>query len=191
MVGRAGTAGPWTAYGLTVASRESNPSTICRDGLSSVIQLGNDRIMCVTEGVDTGGSHSNVLRAIESWDGGRTWNYSQRIIIYEARVDSASGKRYNAYDPWGIRVGNGPVWVSFCTDEDFPPPPDASSTPIGQRRCHIKYIATTTDFEHWSSPTTIWSGSTNSYSPGLFERNLNDVIATIDELNGNILIMAP
>ena len=160
MQGRNGLTGSWDKYGVVAASRDANASKFVRDGMASVVDLGNNRIMVVTEGIEddrSGGVYSNVVRAIQSFDGGRTWNYSGRKIVYESKIDSASGRRYNAYCPMAIRVGNGPVGVVFCTDEDFGGTPDASSEVVSKRRTHIKYIKTLNNFETWGDLTPIWT----------------------------------
>lgn len=187
MQGRHGTGGAWDAYGVVAASRALEPNALSRDGMATVVQLGGDRLMIVTEGVEpfqTGGSFANEIHAIESWDGGRTWDGSLRRTIYRPRVDGGSGRRYNAYVPYAIRVGGGPVGVAFCTDEDKGGAPDFSSDPVDRRQCHVKYISTTNTFENWSGSSPIWTGSDRNYTPGLFERASNDVIVTIDQLGG-------
>lgn len=119
---------------------------------------------------------------MQSWDGGRTWDASLRRTVYSARVDPGSGRRYNAYVPYAIRVGGGPVGVAFCTDEDKAGAPDLSSAPVDQRDRHVGFVTTTTDFETWSAPSPVWTGTSRNYTPGLFERAPNDVIAIIDGL---------
>lgn len=187
MQGRSGTGagGAWTAYGVVAASRDKTAGALNREGMATVVQLGGDRLMLVAEGVEpfaTGGAYANVVHAVESWDGGKTWDDSLRRTVYQARVDSSSGRRYNAYVPYAIRVGNGPVGVAFCTDEDKAGPPDAASAPVNQRSCHVGYVSTTTNFETWSGTSPVWTATTLNYTPGLFERATNDVIVTIDAL---------
>lgn len=187
MQGRKGISGDWNNYGTVIASREANTNTISRDGMATIVDLGNNRLMCVTEGIEstpTGGANANVIRAIQSFDGGRTWDYNNRKIIYKSKVDSGSGRRYNSYCPYAIRIGNGPVGVVFCTDEDFAGAPDYSNQAVETRRAHVKYIQTTDTFEHWGAVTTIWSGGTNAYTPGLFERSSNNALVTIDNFSG-------
>jgi hypothetical protein len=140
--------------------------------MPTVVQLGGDRLMVVNEGVEpftTGGVRANVVNSIQSWDGGRTWDTSLRRTVYRSPIHSGSGRRYNAYAPYAIRVGNGPVGVAFCTD--------------------VGYVSTTTSFETWSGASAIWTGSIRNYTPGLFERSLNDVIVTIDAFAGNQRVM--
>ena len=165
MQGRNGLTGTWDKYGVVVASRDVNTSKLVRDGMASVVDLGNNRIMLVTEGIEdnmSGGVYSNVVRAIQSNDGGYTWDYSGRQIVYQSTIDPASNRRYNAYCPMAVRVGNGPVGVVFCTDEDFKGTPDLSSENVTKRRTHIKYIRTMDNFETWGLLTNIWTGGSNA-----------------------------
>ena len=67
--------------------------------MASVIDLGNNRIMVITEGVEdekSGGEYSNVIRAIQSFDGGKTWDYKGRRIVYKSGLDETSKRAYNA-----------------------------------------------------------------------------------------------
>merc|ERR1719401_3145357 len=102
------------------------------------------------------------------------------MTIYEGKLDEITGKRFNAFCPWAIRVGYGPVWVAFLTDEDFLSPPDWSNEPVTNRRSSVKYIQTTSSFQTWSDALVISDGSTKNYKPGLFERKLNTVLCTVD-----------
>ena len=75
MQGRNGIIGEWNKYNIVTASRDINQSKLCRDGMASVIYLGNNRIMVVTEGIEdspSGRKYENVLRTIQSFDGGKT-----------------------------------------------------------------------------------------------------------------------
>ncbi len=188
MQGRSGLAGDWNKYGVKAASRDNNAGKFIRDGMASVVDLGNNRIMLVTEGIEdsaSGGVYSNVVRAIQSFDGGNTWDYSGRKIVYQSFIDSASGRRYNAYCPVAIRIGGGPVGVIFCTDEDFGGTPDMSNLDVTKRRTHIKYIKTLTTFESWGGLTSIWTNGSAAYAPGMIETASNDVVITIDHFAGN------
>jgi len=188
MQGRNGLTGSWDKYGVVAASRDADASKFIRDGMASVVDLGNNRIMLVTEGIEestSGGVYANVVRAIQSFDGGYTWNYSGRRIVYQSSIDSASGRRYNAYCPMAIRVGNGPVGVVFCTDEDFGGTPDASNLAVSQRRCHIKYIRTLNNFETWGGLTPIWTDGSAAYAPGMIETASNEILISIDHFSGN------
>lgn len=188
MQGRHGTSGPWNAYGVVTVSREKAPGALSREGMPTVVQLSGDRIMAVVEGVapfPTGGARANVLHATQSWNGGMTWDDSLRRTVYQAPIDPGTGRRYNAYAPYAIRVGNGPVGVAFCTDEDKAGPPDSPSADVVQRHCHVGYVSTTSNFETWSGTSPVWTGTSQNYTPGLFERSSNDVIVTIDAFFGN------
>ncbi|RKG92193.1 exo-alpha-sialidase [Corallococcus terminator] len=192
MQGRQGLAGAWTAYGTVTVSRDKRAGALSREGMPTVVQLAGDRIMAVVEGVEgfpSGGARANVINAVQSWDGGRTWDDSLRRTVYSARIDPGSGRRYNAYVPYAIRVGGGPVGVAFCTDEDKAGPPDLSSAPVDQRNCHVGFVTTTANFETWSAPSPVWTGTSRNYTPGLFERAPNDVIAVIDGLGTNRVLL--
>lgn len=188
MQGRNGLSGSWNKYSIVDASRDRNMGKLCRDGMASVIDLGNNRIMVVTEGVEdspSGGDYANVVRAIQSFDGGKTWDYNGRRIVYQSRIDGGSGRRYNAYAPMGIRIGGGPVGVVFCTDEDFGGTPDKSSEDVTRRRTHIKFIRTLSTFESWGDLKSFWVDGSQAYVPGMFEMTWNEVMVTIDHFNGH------
>ncbi|MFP2958024.1 hypothetical protein ACLEPN_09375 [Myxococcus sp. 1LA] len=89
------------------------------------------------------------------------------------------------YVPSAIRVGNGPVGVAFCTDEDKAGPPELSSTPPHLRHCHVGCVSTTVNFEPWSGASPVWTATSRNYTPGLFERAPDDVIVVIDALGDN------
>ena len=192
MQGKNGITGDWTKYGVVEASRDSDISKLCRDGMATVIDLGNNRIMVVTEGVEdypSGGVYSNAVRAIQSFDGGKTWDYVGRRIVYQSFIDGGSQRRYNAYCPMGIRIGGGPVGVVFCTDEDFGGTPDPSDQDVTKRRTHIKFIRTLENFETWGDLKSFWTNGNQAYAPGMFEMNFNEVMVTIDHFgNQRILV---
>ena len=188
MQGRNGRTGEWNKYGVVAASRDANASKFIRDGMASVVGLGSNRIMVVTEGIEdtrSGGVYANVVRAIQSFDGGVTWDYAGRRIVYQCGFDSNTGRRYNAYCPMAIRVGNGPVGVVFCTDEDFGGTPDLSSENVTVRRTHIKYIRTLDNFETWGQKEDFWTAGNQAYAPGMIEIASNEVLVTIDHFAGH------
>ncbi|RYZ73957.1 MAG: exo-alpha-sialidase [Proteobacteria bacterium] len=192
MQGRHGTSGAWDAYGVVVASRIPAQGALSREGMATVVSLGEDRLLLVTEGVQPfaeGQGFANEIHAVESMDGGRTWDQSLRRTVYRARLDTKTGRRYNAYVPFALQIGDGPVVVAFCTDENNSGAPDSPSADVRTRHCNVKYVQTTTDFETWSEPSPIWTGSDRNYTPGLFERSANDVIVTIDQLGSGMRIM--
>jgi len=187
MQGRKGLKGEWNHYGIIVASRDINKFKLCRDGMPTVIDLKNNRIMVVTEGVEdkmNGGKYANVVRAIQSFDGGRTWDYNGRRIVYQSWIHSPSKRRYNAYCPMGIRIGNGPVGVVFCTDEDSAELPDDSSANVVNRKCHVKFIRTLDTFEKWGDLKTFWRSGNKAYVPGMIETKFNQVLISIDHFGG-------
>ena len=192
MQGKNGINGEWIKYGVVTASRDSDVSKLCRDGMATVIDLGNNRIMLVTEGVEdyaSGGKYANVIRAIQSFDGGKTWDFGGRRIVYQSRIDGNTGRRYNAYCPMGIRIGGGPVGVVFCTDEDFGGTPDESSEDVTKRRTHVKFIRTLDNFETWGDLKLFWGNGNQAYAPGMYEISWNEVMVSIDHFgNQRVLI---
>ena len=184
MQGRNGIEGEWNKYNIVTVSRDINKKKVCRDGMPSVIDLGNNRIMVVTEGVDdqrNGGMRANVIRVIQSFNGGKTWDYNGRRIIYQSKIDTKSNKRFNSYCPMGIRIGNSSVGVVFCTDEDFDYP-SASNAPVGKRNSHIKFIRSLDNFETWGDLKQFWSDGRKAYAPGMIEAKLNEILVSIDNL---------
>ncbi|MGD9632007.1 MAG: hypothetical protein AB7G28_19585 [Pirellulales bacterium] len=190
---------------------------VVRDGLASVVNLGpdldgvGDRLMVVTEGVGTrSGQEYNLIRAFQVQNGGATqadWNalLDSRVIYQSPQIDP-NNHRYNAYAPYALRVGNGPVMVAFSTDEfldEVGAPADVASTPPNLRHSEIKFMKTTSTFESWSTPKTMWgmdhpefTGSANSgdifnYQIGLIELAPNDVLATLDMFNGRQIVLRP
>jgi len=174
----------------TVVSKTSG-NALSRDGMASVVDIGNNQLMVVTESVSLIPPHPNVVSATFSWDGGATWDMGSRKTIYEGKLDATTGNRFNAFCPWAIRVGGGPVWVAFLTDEDFPSPPDASNERVEVRRSSVKYIETTTNFQTFSSNALLISDqSATNYKPGMFERDVNTVLCTVDTLkDGKQVVM--
>lgn len=188
MQSKNGITGDWNKHGLIAASKDSDPGKLVRDGMATVVNLGRNRIMVVTEGVEddpSGGHYANVIRSIQSYDGGLTWDYEGRQIVYQSFIDDNSGRRYNAYCPMAIRAGGNSVGITFCTDEDFGGTPDFSHAAVTIRRSHIKYIQTTKNFQSWGSPSIIWDGGSSSYAPGMIKSAPDGILVTIDHFAGN------
>jgi hypothetical protein len=210
-------AGQWQWSNPRVVNSIPTGATFVRDGMPTVVNLGpdldgvGDRLMVVTEGISvTGGVAHNVVRAFQVQNGGAAqsdWNnlLDSRVIYRSALLDP-QGHRYNAYAPYAIRVGNGPVIVGFSTDEFLDTtnqPADNASSPPDLRHSEIKLIQTTFDFEHWSEPETVWgldhpdfAGNNNSgdifnYQFGMFEISPNDLLATLDMFQGRQLVFRP
>jgi hypothetical protein len=189
MRGRKGIGGPWDRYRTVVVSRQNDPNVLTRDGMATVVSLGGDHLLCVSEGVKPGAGNANVVVGIESRDGGRTWNYPGRRILYACRVDASTGLRYNAYAPFAVLIGDS-VCVAFCTDEDETGPPDASHDAVHVRRSHVKAIRASAPWRRWDGPETIWSGNSNNYIPALFQRRTGEVLATVHLFDGHDMILA-
>ena len=84
----------------------------------------------------------------------------------------------------GIRIGNGPVGVSFFKDKDSGEVPDESSANVLNRKCHVKFIRTLDTFENWGELTTFWASGNKAYVPGMIEIKFNQVLISIDHLAG-------
>lgn len=212
-----GVRGQWQWTDERIVNSAPAGASFVRDGLATVVPLGpdldgvGDRLMVVTEAVSvTGGAAHNVIRAFQVQNGGAAqsdWNnlLDSRVIYQSPAVDPL-GHRYNAYAPYALRVGNGPVLVAFSTDEALAAinqPADAANLPVERRHSEIKVIHTTDDFEHWSAPTTAWgldhpdfnggynSGDIYNYQFGMLELSPNDVVATLDLFQGKQLVFRP
>ena len=68
MQGRKGLKGEWNHYGIIVASRDINKFKLCRDGMPTVIDLKNNRIMVVTEGVEDKMNGGNMQMLLELYN---------------------------------------------------------------------------------------------------------------------------
>ncbi|CAE8686057.1 unnamed protein product [Polarella glacialis] len=154
---------------------------LLRDGMASVVQLDEDNLLLVMEAVDVKLPHQNIIQGQRSPDGGQTW--WPRFDVYRGRTASC-GTNFNAYNPWVCRPGSGPAYVAFCTDEDFPEPPDPSNTPVEKRRAHVKLVRSLADFQSWSAADVLNNDGDKMYNPGLFELSPNKLCSTIDLLNG-------
>ncbi len=207
----------WQWSNERVVNTSSVGSAGVRDGLATVVNLGpdldgvGDRLMVVTEGVGVrnGQGHNNI-RAFQVQNGGASqadWNtlLDSRVIYQSPALDTA-GHRYNAYSPYALRVGGGPVVVAFSTDEaldNFNLPADQAFAPVNERHSEIKLIQTLGNFETWSSPLTLFgldhanfagsvsSGDIFNYGFGMLELAPNDLLATLDLFGGNQLVFRP
>eukprot|EP00927_Polykrikos_kofoidii_P037793 TRINITY_DN32009_c0_g1_i1.p1 TRINITY_DN32009_c0_g1~~TRINITY_DN32009_c0_g1_i1.p1 ORF type:complete len:657 (+),score=94.01 TRINITY_DN32009_c0_g1_i1:71-1972(+) len=172
---RQGTRGSWDTHGLVVVGA---PSGFVRDGMATVVQLdAPERIMVVMEGI-VPGANANTIHAAESFDFGRTWGL--RTEVYCATKDR-HGAPFNSYNPWAMKpVSPGPVYVAFCTDEDFAGPPDPADMSVDKRRSHTKIVRTMSTFEDWSaSASTIYAGNDHMYEVGLFALNARTILSTV------------
>lgn len=173
----------WTSYS-GIASRPSNANVFSRDGMPSVVNLDGTSMMLVCEGIDPSNPSRNCLYALKSYNNGVSWDYNSRQMIWSPRKN---GAQFNAYNPHATRYGGGPVGVAFCTDDDFASA-SQSSTPVGQRNAHVKFIRTMSTFEQWGDLQTIESRQGTMYNPGLFEIAPNSLICTIDFFGGRQVI---
>lgn len=156
---------------------------LLRDGMASVVRTDGDGIMVILETVDTEPPHQNVVKGQCSPDNGLTWGL--RFQVYKGR-QSETGGFFSAYNPWVCREQAGPTYVAFCTDEDFPEPPDPSCTPVHERRSHVKIVKSLSpdSFESWSEAAIICNDCDSLYNPGIWQNALGDLESTVDMLDG-------
>ena len=163
---------------LRVACRPADERTFARHGMATVVPLGGSELILVCEGVDPTNTRRNCLYSIFSHDDGKTWDLASRRVICRPMIGVV---QFNAYCPQAIRVGDGPVGVTYCTDDDFPAP-SLDSAPVNRRNAHIKYIRTLGTFLDWSPPELVDGGERIMYAPGLYEVSKNVLIAIIDHV---------
>lgn len=174
---------------------------LLRDGMASVVACttstgtsspSSDALLVVSEGVDPASPHRNRIYAHVSHDGGLSW--TARMIVYEGKA-APDGSRYNAYCPNAVvRTADGTVAVALCTDEDFAPPPDQSSTPPAERRAGVKLTCSMGTLEEWSVGERVVDPSQpapepRAYCPGLVEVPGGRMLCTVDRLDGTAQLL--
>lgn len=107
-------------------SRAHNPEHLSRDGMPSVVEFSDGKLLCVLESVKTDPPHKGIIRSVVSLDGGATWSWREREreVVYETK-----DVLYNALAPWMIETSKGFLICAFITDEDRAKP-DTPSTSI-------------------------------------------------------------
>ncbi len=145
-------------------SRAHNPLHLSRDGMPSVVQLHDGRLLCVLESVQTLPPHAGVIRCVESRDGGRTWSWQtrERQVVYEPR-----NTRFMALAPWVTALWDDILLCVFITDEDRTEP-DKPGTPPPQLNMDVKCVWSTDGGRTWSRPAqTVYSDTHKCYMPGV------------------------
>jgi hypothetical protein len=152
-------AGTWTDP-VTV-SRALDPQHLSRDGMCSVVSVGDGRLLCVLESVRTEPPHRGVVRSVTSSDGGATWSWrdEERQTVYHTR-----DPLYNALAPSMVRLPGGGLLVVFTTDEDRPEPGIPAEGVLDQS---VKCIVSTGDGQTWSAEPMIVDGDSPLYFPGV------------------------
>lgn len=166
---------------VTISKISDGTVGLLRDGMAQAMTTA-DGILVVMETVDIVPPHQNIVRGVRSVDGGKHW--LPRFEIARGKIAS-DGSFYNAYNPCGVVVGGGSVWVVYCTDEDYPAPPDASNTPVRKRRASIKIKCSSSNTELWSQAEPVFSdANAKCYNPGLVVLGTGGVLCTVDRLDG-------
>jgi len=145
-------------------SRAHNPAHLSRDGMPSVVQLRDGRLVCVLESVQTFPPHAGVIRWVESRDGGRTWSWRnrERGVVYEPR-----NTRFMALAPWVTTLWDDTLLCVFITDEDRAEP-DKPGTPAPQLNMDVKCVWSTDRGRTWSRPAqTVYNDTHKCYMPGV------------------------
>lgn len=141
-------------------SRAFNPEHLSREGMCSVVELPNGKLVCALESVQTYAPNRGVLRIVFSNDGGKTWSCQkqERAVLYQPQNPD-----YNALAPWMIQFANGQLLCVFTTDEDRNTPGVASTGILYQSP---KYITSSDGGKNWSKAMTI-SAQYPIYFPGV------------------------
>ena len=162
---RAWRKGRWSAP--TVVARE--PDGLSRDGMPTVVGLGDKRAFCVVEAVRKEEPHSGVLRGFLSKDGGKTW--AKPTLVYATK-----DPRFHAFAPSMIRLKDRLVLL-FATNEDrsdtLP-----SGNPADKLNLDIKAIESRDDGKTWSAPTLVYGGRHRNYLPSLARLDEKRLLAT-------------
>lgn len=148
---------------VTVA-RAKDQRTLSRDGMPSVIQAGKGRLICAFESVQADRPHAGCLRIVTSDDNGLTWSWPQfdRDILYQPK-----DRRFHAFSPALVRVGDKALALAFATNEDRPEP-GISGTPARELNLDIKMILSRDGGRSWSKEVElIHTGRGQNYLPGL------------------------
>ncbi len=132
----------------TTVSRASG-ELLSRDGMCSVIETSDRRLVCICEGVQECHPHRGCLWITDSKDGGRTWSYPHRKLWEPTNPD------FNALAPWAVKMSNGMLVVVFTTDEERESPTEASTGVLFQ---DLKYIISKDNGASWEGPWTIDDG---------------------------------
>jgi hypothetical protein len=157
----------------TVVSRAHDPKHLSRDGMGTVVALAKNRLLCALESVGVTPPHANLVRAVTSGDGGRTWSWKRdaRAVLYQP-----AKKDYMALSPYLTRLADGTAVCVFCTDEDREKP-DRSGTPPHQLNMDIKLVLSGDGAKSWSAPETV-STSHRTYLPGVVETRPGELLVS-------------
>ena len=138
-------------------------NALSRDGMPSVVELPGGRLLATVESVGARRPHPNLVRSVSSDDGGSTWSWPDRGIVYRPRGN------FMALAPWTIRTRGGPLICVFCTDEDRDTP-DVSGTPPRRLNMDVKYVVSRDEGATWSATAhAVYDEHHRNYLPGIIE----------------------
>jgi len=129
-----------------VVSRAHDPAHLSRDGMCSVVELPDGRLLAALESVQTDPPHRGCTRTVTSDDGGKTWSWQdeERRMLY-----APEDPTYNALSPWLVRLSNGNLFAVFTTDEDRAEPGVCAIQRLDQ---DVKYVLSTDNGHTWRVP---------------------------------------
>ncbi len=135
---------------------------LSRDGMPSVVELPGGKLLATVESVQVKRPHANLIRSVISVDGGASWSWADRGVVYAPKRD------FMALAPWTIYTRGGLLICVFCTDEDRDAP-DVSGTPPRRLNMDVKYVVSLDDGKTWSAPHVVYDDAHRSYLPGIIE----------------------
>jgi hypothetical protein len=154
-------AGTW-ASPVTVSRAPGDD--LSRDGMPSVVELPGGRLLATVESVGVKRPHPNLVRSVTSDDGGQTWNWRDRGVVYRP----ARPGGFMALAPWTTQTRDGILLCVFCTDEDRDAA-DVSGTPPPRLSMDVKYVVSRDDGRTWSAARPVYDALHRNYLPGIIE----------------------
>ena len=147
---------------MVTVSRTRRRDHLARDGMCSVVELPNGRLICAMESCTARPPFTGLTGIVTSDDGGKTWSWTkgERPILYQPKK-----RRFNALAPWITRLSNGKLICVFVTDEGRSKP-DKIST--GRRDQDLKFVLSSNGGRTWSKRATLLERHP-IYLPGVTE----------------------
>ena len=154
--------------------RSHDSSGLSRDGMATVVQLPDGRLLATCESVRRTTPYTNVIRSVTSSDDGKTWSWQDRepSVVY-ATKDAA----HLAVSPWLIALRTGRLACYFATDEDQPRTVRPGSLP-STFQADIKVVYSN-DGRTWSAPSLVYAGAHRDYMPAAFEMTRDEDRAVV------------
>jgi hypothetical protein len=144
-------------------SRAHNPAHLSRDGMGTMVELPDGKLLCVFETVDTAPPHAGVIMAVTSSDGGATWSWQtrERAMVYQP-----ADRRYGAYQPWLSRLPDGTIVCVFGRNEGRAQPVPGG-TPLPGLGLDIVAILSRDNGRSWTRPVSLYEGTHRNALPGV------------------------